>query len=272
MQLLAACGAPDPKFIAPPLNALLYVSGTSEGIAEYKCGPDGKPTQTPISVDGTFVNPEGWVGSVFRNKDGFLQFDLGLYQNQTKRFVNSTVVLENKDAVFQPIPNALPFGRWAVLSNDGEGPPLGLVDMAYVTRIDTEGGAPGTKNCKPGETVKSDYKATYNMYTCEEAYLPPIPAPGATPIPDVPAPIPAPAPAPAAAPIAPIVPIVPIVVPTVLAPVPAPVVAAAPVSAPVPAVVPAAVVPAAAPPSGAVASGKAVAIMTLFFSAAFMLA
>lgn len=290
LQLLQeTCGAPSKTSIAPPENALLYLSGTSEGVAVYECGSDSKPELTPISVDGNFINPEGWEGNVFRNKDGFIQFDLGLFQNQTEEFVNSTVVLNDKNVVTQPIPGSIPYARWAVLSNDGEGPPLGLVDMAYVTRIDSVGGAPGTKKCKPGSEVKQPYKATYNMYTCEEGFLTPVPA--AAPIAEVPTPAPAAAPAeapaaaPAAAPIAPNLPIVPIELPTVLPPepeiievievieVPVP----APAAAPVPEVIPVAVAttPAPAPPapvSGAVAPVKLVAAMSLFLSAAFMLA
>jgi hypothetical protein len=261
-QLLATCGTPDPLTTYPPLNALLYLSGSADGVAKYECDTNGKPKQTPISVDGTFVNPEGWEGAVFRNKDGYLQFDLGQFQNDTNGFANSTVVLENTGAVFEPVPNALPFGRWSVLANDGEGPPRGLVPMAFVTRIDTSGGAPSTKPCEPGQIVTSNYEATYNFYTCDPAYLPKTPAPApAAPI------------IPAAGPIAPIV---PIVIPTILpAPVPAP--ARAPVLAPVtapapaPAVRPVVVFPPPPPPKSGAAVASA-AMSLILTAAAFMLA
>jgi hypothetical protein len=275
LQLLTTCGVPDPTTTYPPLNALLYLSGSTDGVARYECGPNGRPKQTPVSIDGNFVNAQGWEGVVFRNKDGFIQFDLGQFQNDTNTFANSTVVLENAGAFFEPVPNALPFGRWSVLANDGEGPPRGLVPMAYVTRIDTSGGAPASKACNPGDFVTSNYEATFNFYTCEPAYLAPTPAP-------TPAVILAPVPAvvvPAAAP-TPV--IVPIVVPTVLpAPVPAP--ARGPVLAPVPApapapavrpVLPVATVPSPAPPASAAGvpfSGKAVAAVALFSSAAAFL-
>ncbi len=174
LQLLTTCGEPDPTTTYPPPNALLYLSGDTDGVATYQCGPNGKPNQTPLNVNGNYVNPQGWSGVIFRNKDGYLQFDLGQYQNDTNSFANSTVVLENTGAFFEPVPNALPFGRWSVLANDGMGPPRGLVPMAFVTRIDTSGGAPGDKPCNPGQNVTSNYQATYNFYTCDPAYLPQV--------------------------------------------------------------------------------------------------
>ena len=180
-------------------------------------------------------------------------------------FANSTVVLDNVGVVYEPVPNSLPFGRWSVLSNDGEGPPRGLVAMSYVTRIDTSGGAPGTKSCLPGEIVSSNYQATYNLYTCDPNYLPaPAPAPALAPVPST---LIAPMPA-----------ILPIVVPPVLAPRPAPMPAPMPATiapAPVPAVrpiLPVAVIPVPAPPSSAgVSSSRLAAGVAMILSAALVL-
>jgi hypothetical protein len=88
-----------------------------------------------------------------------------LKPNGTKETVKSTVVLDNEGAVFETPPGAISFGRWPVKTTKGDGPPFGLVPLAWATRIDPVGGGPGDKKCQPGETIKSDYNATYNLYS-----------------------------------------------------------------------------------------------------------
>ena len=145
------------------------------------------------------------------------------------------------DPTSSPQLNGAPDLRWGVVSNTGASAAAGGIPSGvnYVTRTQAEGGAP-PRSCDAGETIKSQYSAAYNIYTCDVAYLvqPPAAGPIASAIvPSVNAPARAPA--------------------LTVAPVPAQaaeVPAAAPVSvppvamAPMPAVAPVAPVPAVAVP------------------------
>lgn len=267
------------------MGALLYLSAYATGKVKYDC-VNGKPGDV-VDDSADVVNPEGWEGVLFINKDGFPQMDLALalvscqllcilhfiytqssnlifkylqntfpashspilsgicLQNNSAIPAKSTIVLNTAGAVIidAAVPKNLADGRWAVLSTDGDSPDKGgLPKMSWATRGEAEGGGP-PKTCS-GDTVGADYRAVYNIYTCESEYLGPAPAlapvPALAPIP-VAAPVPAPVPAPAPAPV----------------PAPAPAPAPVPVAAPTPAPVAVVATPTAAAPGPSAASGAA---------------
>jgi hypothetical protein len=157
------------------------------------------------------------------------------------------------DPTSSPQLNGAPDLRWEVASNTGASAAAGGIPSGvnYVTRTQAEGGAP-PRSCDAGETIKSQYSAAYNIYTCDEAYLvqPPAAGPISAIVPETDAPARAPAltvaPLPAAAPEVPAE--APISIPPV-AMTPRPAVAPVPVVASPPAVV--AIAPAPAPMSSA---------------------
>ena len=147
--------------------------------------------------------------------------------------------------------NGAPDLRWGVTSNTGASAAEGGIPSGvnYVTRTQAEGGAP-PRSCDAGETIKVQFSAAYNIYSCDEAYLvkPPAPGPAAT--------VPAAAPSVTVAPVPAQTASVPAPTATVpaptpeIAPVAIPPVAVAPAPTPDP-VVPVTVAPAMAPVSSA---------------------
>lgn len=135
--------------------------------------------------------------------------------------------------------------RWEVTSNTGASAAAGGIPSGvnYVTRTQAEGGAP-PRSCDAGETIKSQYSAAYNVFSCDEAYLAQAPAAGPiasaiVPKADALAPARAPVQAPAVT-VVPVVPVIPVPAPTAEVPVATPIsippVAVAPI-APMPATV-----------------------------------
>lgn len=260
---LAGCGPAIAGTVLPPTNALLYLSVKSTGNVTYNCGPNGdKLTSTE---QGNVVSEEGYKGTIFTNPDGFLQIDVGVFDPDVNAVVNNSVVFASTPDTSYTDPSLLPEARWAILSTDGAKPDAGgLPPLAYATRDDISGGGPPT-NCKPNLVTNVPYQATYNLYTCDPAYLGPVPAP-----------MPAPPMTPPIVFTQPPLPTIIFAPPTII-PVPAPPPQPQPIIAPSPAVVvptpivPAPVLPLSTPPpkssAGAVTGRMAVAFavaMALF--------
>ena len=64
-----SCGELDPKSVAPPENAVLYLSLRGPGVITYKCVEANKPVVLEESADLTETISKGWSGKV-ETKDG----------------------------------------------------------------------------------------------------------------------------------------------------------------------------------------------------------
>ena len=240
LQLLQApsCSAPVAGTVDQPPEALLYVSANVYGTVTYSCGPNGKADNQTIKDEAILLNPEGWEGNLSSLPDGSLMIDLGMLINDTAGdyYVNNTMILDPATASFvSENPLYLQEARWSVSTWAGEKPPLGLPKIAYVTRVNTQGGGP-PRVCPSGSTPAAAYESVFNFYTCESAYLPPVPAPGPSmgpvpapgPLQPLPAPLPVPMPVPMPAPVPAPMPPPPATPPPEIAPAPAPEPAAEP--------------------------------------------
>ncbi|WPT16043.1 hypothetical protein PSENEW3_00004050 [Picochlorum sp. SENEW3] len=282
--LQTECGPLVDGVINPPENAVLYLSVRGEGEITYKCTEANKPVV--LSEKGEFAaDPEiseGWTAEA-ETKDGVLQ--LTTTNSNPDPSAKNTLTLGDQPVV-RPRVNGAPDARWVVVSNEGSSAAQGgIPGNNYVTRTESEGGAP-PRTCEAGETVDVPLESTFNIYSCDRAYLVGD-APASAPTADEPAAAPVtadvPEPSterPAAAPVTVDVPepsterpapspvvVVPAPEPTV-APVPVPSPAAVPPS-PSPVPVPVPVAPAPAPASAASSLSVAIASIASLVAALF---
>ena len=259
LQLLQAeCGPLVDGVIDPPQNAVLYLSVRGKGDITYKCTEANKPVV--LSEKGDFAaDPKiskGWTAAL-ETKDGALQ--LTTTNSNPKPAAKNTLTLGDQPVV-RPKVGAAPDTRWVVINNEGSTAAQGgIPGNNYVTRTESEGGAP-PRTCEAGETVEVPIEATYNIYSCDRAYLvgdAPATAPTADE-PEAAAPVTADVPEAGVPPVTAAVPEPtaeePESSPVVVVPTPEPSVAPSPTPSPVavspsPEVVPVAVAPAPAPSS-----------------------
>lgn len=281
MQLLQTeCGPLVDGVIDPPKNAVLYLSVRGKGEITYKCTEANKPVV--LSEKGEFAaDPEiskGWSAELV-TKDGALQ--LTTTNSNPKPSAKNTLTLGDQP-VIRPRVNGAPDARWVVVSNEGSSAAEGgIPGNNYVTRTEAEGGAP-PRTCEAGETVDVPLESTFNIYSCDRAYLvgdapataPTADEPAAGPVTvDVPEPS---TEEPAAAPVTAAVPEPtteePAPSPIVVVPAPEPTVAPAPVPSPTavsPSPVPVPVTPSPAPaPASSATSVSAIiaSIASLVFA------
>ncbi|KAI8105952.1 hypothetical protein M9434_000530 [Picochlorum sp. BPE23] len=287
--LQTECGPLVDGVINPPENAVLYLSVRGEGEITYKCTEANDPVV--LSEKGEFAaDPEiseGWTAEL-ETKDGVLQ--LTTTNRNPDPSAKNTLTLGDQP-VIRPKVNGAPDARWVVVSNEGSSAAEGgIPGNNYVTRTESEGGAP-PRTCEAGETVNVPVEATYNIYSCDRAYLVGD-APASAPTADVPEPSterPAAAPVtadvpepsterPAAAPVTVDVPEPaterPAAAPVVVVPAPEPTVAPVPVPSPTavppsPSPVPVPVAPAPAPASAATSLSVAIASIASLVAALF---
>lgn len=171
MQILqASCGPLVPGVIDPPENAVMYLSVRGPGKIVYKCVEKNNPIV--LSENGKMAaDPEiskGWTATI-ETKDNIRV--LTTSNSNVKPTAENVFILGDRP-VSQRVLDAAPDLRWEVVSNTGASAAEGGIPAGgnYVTRTNAEGGAP-PRVCDAGETVEVDFEASYNIYSCDSAYL-----------------------------------------------------------------------------------------------------
>ena len=176
-MLQATCGPLVPGVIDPPKNAVLYLSVRGPGKIMYKCVEKNNPIVLSESATMT-ADPKiskGWSATL-ETKDGVRV--LTTKNSNQKPSAENVFVLGDRP-VSRTVLDAAPDLRWEVVSNEGASADQGGIPAGgnYVTRTFAEGGAP-PRTCDAGQTVEADFEASYNIYSCDSAYLTGSPASG----------------------------------------------------------------------------------------------
>ena len=148
----------DPSIAVPSDGGSVLLHGAGSGTQNYACevAADGGTTWTLVTPNATLDDCTGAVLAHHFASDAGLTFP-------EWQAPDGTYVVGHKVAAFTPDGGASSV-PWLLLQAVGQGGTGTLAEVAYIQRLDTDGGVAPGGSCDAGATADIPYSADYYFY------------------------------------------------------------------------------------------------------------